>query len=79
MTGEEAQGHHRILDELGLNTEAVGPLAEWSPVPPGPFQRRHAAFWGMVDRMYHDEDGPVENIPDWMSEAATEQLLNNSI
>jgi len=67
----------RLIEEIGLRSEVLGPRQEWSPLPPKAYQRRHAAFWGVVDSMLSSEPGTYEELPDWMTEVATAQLLNN--
>lgn len=58
----------------GLITEGLGPEAEWSPVPPGTAQQRHQAYWDTVSGIMPDDE---HDEPYWMTQAATEELLNN--
>lgn len=65
------------LERLGLRSELLGPEQEWSPVPVSQYQRRHAAFWGLVDDVIHSEPGDYDDLPSWMTEDATNELAQN--
>jgi hypothetical protein len=65
------------IEELGLRSEFLGPRAEWSPVSIKTYQRRHGAFWGIVDCMIRSVPGEYEDLPDWMTEIASDQLTDN--
>lgn len=66
------------LEGLGLFTEGLGPQAEWAPVPPRVFQRRHDTFWQVVARMLESEPGEYDDLPDYLTETASEQLEANN-
>jgi hypothetical protein len=64
-----------LLERLGMHTEALGPLAEWSPSPRGVAQRRHDDFWSLVAHML-PEDEDDERF--WMTNDAARQLESNN-
>ena len=66
-----------FLREVGLRSDGIGPRAEWSPVPENAFQRRHDRFWRTVAGILEDEPGEYDDLPEWMTEDASEQLLIN--
>lgn len=66
------------LEGLGLLTEALGPQAEWSPVPPAQYQRRHDMFWKVVTGVLQSEPGEYDDLPDYLTETASEQLQANN-
>lgn len=66
------------LEGSGLLTEAIGPVAEWAPVPPDAFQRRHDTFWRIVTGLLTDTDEDYDDLPDYMTEVGTEQLEANN-
>jgi hypothetical protein len=66
------------LEGLGLLTEALGPQVEWSPVPPTAFQRRHDMFWRVVAAVLESEPGTYDDLPEYLTESATEQLQANN-
>lgn len=66
-----------FLRKVGLRSDGIGPHEEWSPVPEGAFQRRHDGFWRAVAGMIEDEPGEYEDLPEWMTEEAAEELLIN--
>lgn len=61
----------------GLRSEGLGPETEWDPVSEEKFQRRHAQFWGIIATMIQGEDGDYDDLPEWMTESAAEQLALN--
>lgn len=61
----------------GLRSEGLGPEAEWSPVAEGEFQRRHAQFWAIIAEMICKEDGDYDDLPEWMTETAAQELELN--
>lgn len=65
------------LSDRGLRSEGLGPDPEWAPCSPVVFQRIHARYWGIVAVMIDGETGGYEDLPDWMTEIATEQLELN--
>jgi hypothetical protein len=64
-----------ILDRLGLSTEGLGPIEEWSPIPRDQHQRRHDTFWQAVCSILPDDDNDDE---EWMTETASAQLEANN-
>lgn len=62
-----------VLSEVGLRSEGIGPMLEWSPVPADLFQRRHDRFWALVSDLLPDDE---EDEPFWMSEDAATQLMD---
>jgi hypothetical protein len=66
------------LEGLGLLTEALGPQAEWAPVPPNAYQRRHDTFWRIVAALLESEPGDYDDLPDYMTETGTDQLQANN-
>jgi hypothetical protein len=64
-----------MLDRLGLSTEGLGPVEEWSPVPRGQYQKRHDGFWRTVSSILPDSDDDEEP---WMTEEASAQLKANN-
>jgi hypothetical protein len=71
---DEAQG---LVERLGLRTEGLGPVEEWQPVTRSIFQQRHANYWGLVSGLVQDEPGTYDELPEWMTEDASERLLDN--
>lgn len=65
------------LREVGLRSEGIGPTEEWSPCPNDVFQRRHDVFWRIVGALLESEEGTYEDLPDYLTETATQQLENN--
>lgn len=65
-----------FLDSLGLSTEGLGPIGEWSPADRGTFQVRHAQFWSIVGDMIPEDE---LDEPFWMSEDATIKLQANTL
>ena len=63
-----------FLDSLGLQTEGLGPTAEWSPVPRGVAQRRHNEFWRVVADMLPEDENDERF---WMTNDAARQLEAN--
>lgn len=63
-----------LLFSLGLMTEGLGPIQEWSPLPPTHHQRRHNQFWCAVGTMLPDDQDDEEQ---WMTQEATEALRDN--
>jgi hypothetical protein len=63
-----------ILEELGLHTNAIGPIKEWSPSPAGVAQRRHDDFWSLVAHMLPEDE---EDERFWMTNDAARQLESN--
>ena len=63
-----------LLGRLGLSTEAIGPLEEWSPTDPGTYQKRHNAYWRAVSDIMPDDENDE---PYWMTEEASAQLRQN--
>lgn len=62
----------------GLMTDGLGPDLEWCPVPIAEHRARHDTFWKLVSALLHDEPGEYDDLPDYMTETATEALeLNN--
>lgn len=66
------------LEGSGLLTEGIGPQAEWSPVPPDVYQRRHDTFWRIVTGLLTDADEDYDDLPDYLTEVGTEQLESNN-
>ena len=66
-----------ILDGFGLSTNGIGPHAEWSPAPRAVFQLRHNAFWGLVSGIITSEPEDYDDLPDYLTEIASEQLEAN--
>jgi hypothetical protein len=72
-----------VMDELelwarGLMTSGLGPDLEWSPVPVAEHAARHDTFWKLVADLLKTEPGEYDDLPKWMTEAATEALLQNN-
>lgn len=70
------------MDELelwarGLMTSGVGPRLEWSPAPVVEHARRHDTFWKLVAALLLTEPGEYDDLPDYLTETATAQLLAN--
>lgn len=63
---------------LGLMTLGLGPDLEWSPVHPRTFQRRHDTFWKLVAGVLENEPGDYDDLPEWMTESASEALEANN-
>lgn len=66
------------LYKAGLRSECLGHPLDWDPQPPAEFQRRHNEFWSMVSGMIQAEPGDYEDLPDWMTEVASDQLENDN-
>lgn len=63
---------------LGLMTLGLGPHLEWAPAPPSTHQRRHDTFWKIVSGVLSDEPGDYDDLPEWMTETASQALeINN--
>lgn len=73
ISGEEAQVV-MILHRLGLATEGLGPVEEWSPIPRDHHQRRHDTFWKAVAAILPEDDNDEEV---WMTEEASAELEVN--
>lgn len=74
--------HDKLIafSEDGLFSGGLGPEAEWDPVDPITFQRRHDEFWrftGDILQTEYTDEGNDEDLPEWMSEEATITLRNN--
>ena len=63
---------------LGLMTLGLGPRLEWAPVPPADHQRRHDTFWKLISRVLENEPGDYDDLPEWMTETASEALEANN-
>ena len=74
MTNPEATRAVELLRRLGLSTEAIGPVAEWSPSPTAIYQSRHASFWSIVEGILPDDQDDESY---WMTEEASFQLRQN--
>lgn len=66
------------LEGSGLLTEGIGPQPEWAAVPPDMFQRRHDTFWRIVTGLLTDAEEDYDDLPDFMTEAGTQQLEANN-
>jgi hypothetical protein len=65
------------LYRSGVWSEAIGPEQEWLPVNRFLFQVRHNQFWSFVKDIIQAEPGEYDDLPEWMTEAATERLQHN--
>jgi hypothetical protein len=65
------------LREVGLRSEGIGPTEEWSPCPNDTFQRRHDRFWRIVAALLETEPGGYDDLPEYLTETASEQLADN--
>ena len=63
-----------LLGRLGLSTEALGPVEEWSPCPRATHQRRHDTFWRVVSDILPDDENEEAH---WMTPDASTQLEHN--
>lgn len=63
---------------LGLMTLGLGPRLEWSPAPPDVHQRRHDTFWRLVAAMFEAEPVDYDDLPEWMTEVASQALETNN-
>lgn len=66
-----------LLWGVGLRSEGIGPHEEWDPVPPGDHQVRHNTFWKNIAGMISSEPGDYDDLPEWMTETASQQLEAN--
>lgn len=66
------------LEGSGLLTEGLGPFAEWAPASPDTYQRRHDDFWRIVTGILIDAVEDYDDLPDYLTEAGTEQLESNN-
>lgn len=71
------------MDELqlwarGLMTTGLGPDLEWFPVPVIEHADRHDIFWKLVAALLLTEPGTYDELPDYLTETGTEQLLANN-
>lgn len=66
------------LEGSGLLTEGLGPQREWKPSPPAEYQQRHDMFWCIVTGILNDADEDYDDLPDYMTEVGTEQLVANN-
>lgn len=62
----------------GLMTTGLGPDLEWHPTPVIEHARRHDTFWKLVAAMLLTFDGDYDDLPDYVTEAATTALLDNN-
>lgn len=62
----------------GLMTEGLGPDPEWAPVPVPEFAARHDTFWKIVGALLLSEPFDYDDLPKWMTEAATAALIDNN-
>lgn len=64
-----------MLGRLGLSTEGLGPIEEWSPAPRPMHQRRHDTFWRVVTGILPDDE---DYEAFWMTEEASAELRANN-
>lgn len=65
------------LYRVGLRSECLGHPLDWDPKPPAEFQKRHSEFWSVVSGTISDEPGDYDDLPEWMTEVATDLLEDN--
>ena len=61
----------------GLTSE-LGPGEEWIIADEDSWSDTYHGFWEIVEKLILGERGSYEELPDWMTETATDALLNNS-
>lgn len=67
-----------LWNQEGLRSEGLGPPLEWDAVTPEVFQKRHNGFWVLVAGLIKSEPGEYDDLPQWMTEDAAEQLQSNN-
>jgi hypothetical protein len=72
---EHAERLARLLNRVGLRSEVLGPIEEWSPVDAATYQTRHDKFWQTVTQLLPDDE---DDEAFWMTEAAADQLEHNN-
>lgn len=65
----------------GIESSFLGPPGEWILACPTLWMLSRMAFWDIVsDLMVHEggRDADYDDLPDWMTEIATELLKSNT-
>lgn len=67
----------RVLPE-GVRSQFLGPLVEWIlSHTSDEFDKTDDPFWGIVEALIKSTPGTYDDLPDWMTETATELLELN--
>lgn len=63
----------------GVRSQFLGPLLEWVLSHDwAEWDQVHDDFWRLVQDLIGDEPGDYDDLPEWMTELATELLESNS-
>lgn len=67
----------RLLPE-GVRSQFLGPLREWIvSSSDAEFDSINDPFWEIVELLLKEQPGGYDDLPDWMTETATELLELN--
>jgi hypothetical protein len=71
-----------VIDPLelwtrGLMTSGLGPDDEWCPTPVNDHAVLHDTFWKLVAALLMTEPGEYDDLPDYLTETATQLLEAN--
>lgn len=67
----------RVLPE-GVRSQFLGPLREWVvSSTDAEFDATNDPFWEIVEQLIKTTPGTYDQLPDWMTETATDLLADN--
>lgn len=67
-----------VLLPEGVRSQFLGPLREWVlSHTDAEFDKTNDPFWDLVEQLLKETPGAYEDLPDWMTETATELLAMN--